>query len=182
MENRIKAIETYYNGYRFRSRLEARWAVFFDTLGVSYEYEPQGFKLPNGMCYLPDFKVKCYGKRGLCHPDTAFDLFVEVKGVLSAGDVEKITQMSNYCPMLVVGQLPPVGYCCDSNAFGAYNDVRYNYSTIDGDNFAAYPAADANGHFYLWGDDYNYINQADIRRVENAYSAARQARFENYGR
>ena len=28
----IKAIETVYNGYRFRSRLEARWAVFFDAL------------------------------------------------------------------------------------------------------------------------------------------------------
>jgi hypothetical protein len=26
-----KAIETHYKGYRFRSRLEARWAVFFDT-------------------------------------------------------------------------------------------------------------------------------------------------------
>ena len=30
----IKAIETEYNGYKFRSRLEARWAVFFDALGV----------------------------------------------------------------------------------------------------------------------------------------------------
>ena len=39
----IKPIETYYNGYRFRSRLEARWAVFFDALGVPYEYEPEGF-------------------------------------------------------------------------------------------------------------------------------------------
>ena len=34
----IKAIETYYKGYRFRSRLEARWAVFFDAACVEYEY------------------------------------------------------------------------------------------------------------------------------------------------
>ena len=60
----IKAIETVYNGYRFRSRLEARWAVFFDALGVEYEYEPEGFKLPSGKCYLPDFRVKCHGTRG----------------------------------------------------------------------------------------------------------------------
>ena len=60
----IKAIETVYNGYRFRSRLEARWAVFFDALGVEYEYEPQGFVLPSGKHYLPDFKIKCYGTRG----------------------------------------------------------------------------------------------------------------------
>lgn len=39
----IKAIETRYKGYRFRSRLEARWAVFFDTLEIKWEYEPQGF-------------------------------------------------------------------------------------------------------------------------------------------
>ena len=31
---RIKAIETSYKGYLFRSRLEARWAVFFDALGL----------------------------------------------------------------------------------------------------------------------------------------------------
>lgn len=62
----IKAIETVYNGYRFRSRLEARWAVFFDALGVKYEYEPEGFELPSGQWYLPDFRVKCYGTRGDC--------------------------------------------------------------------------------------------------------------------
>lgn len=51
----LKAIETTYKGYRFRSRLEARWAVFFDALGVPWEYEKQGYDLgPNGW-YLPDF-------------------------------------------------------------------------------------------------------------------------------
>ena len=29
----IQVIETAYKGYRFRSRLEARWAVFFDAIG-----------------------------------------------------------------------------------------------------------------------------------------------------
>lgn len=50
----IKAIETHYNGFKFRSRLEARWAVFFDAAGIRYEYEPEGFE-HNGVCYLPDF-------------------------------------------------------------------------------------------------------------------------------
>jgi hypothetical protein len=53
----IKAIETIYNGYRFRSRLEARWAVFFDALGLEYEYEPEGFDLGDGLYYLPDFHL-----------------------------------------------------------------------------------------------------------------------------
>jgi hypothetical protein len=50
----IKAIETCYKGYRFRSRLEARWAVAFDTIGHRYLYEYEGFELPSGR-YLPDF-------------------------------------------------------------------------------------------------------------------------------
>jgi hypothetical protein len=51
----LKAIETVYNGYRFRSRLEARWAVFFDALAIDYQYEPEGFDLGEAGAYLPDF-------------------------------------------------------------------------------------------------------------------------------
>ena len=51
----IKAIETRYKGFRFRSRLEARWAVFLDTLGVKWEYEKEGYSLGDGVYYLPDF-------------------------------------------------------------------------------------------------------------------------------
>lgn len=55
----IKPIETIYNGYRFRSRLEARWAVFFDTLGIhQYDYEKEGYILPDGTKYLPDFWIQ----------------------------------------------------------------------------------------------------------------------------
>nr|DAT64577.1 MAG TPA: Protein of unknown function (DUF1064) [Caudoviricetes sp.] len=52
--NKVKPIETQYHGYRFRSRLEARWAVFFDVMGIKYEYEKEGFELSSGR-YLPDF-------------------------------------------------------------------------------------------------------------------------------
>jgi hypothetical protein len=51
----IKAIETRYKGYRFRSRLEARWAVFFDKIGLEWLYEPEGFDLGEIGWYLPDF-------------------------------------------------------------------------------------------------------------------------------
>ncbi len=53
----IRAIETRYKGYRFRSRLEARWAVFFGHIGWPWGYEPEGFELPDGTRYLPDFKI-----------------------------------------------------------------------------------------------------------------------------
>lgn len=51
----IQAIETSYKGYRFRSRLEARWAVFFDAMEITWRYEPEGYHLPDGQMYLPDF-------------------------------------------------------------------------------------------------------------------------------
>lgn len=55
MTTAIKPIETRYNGYRFRSRLEARWAVFFDELEIEYIYEKEGFDLGKAGYYLPDF-------------------------------------------------------------------------------------------------------------------------------
>jgi hypothetical protein len=77
--NQIKAIETTYKGYRFRSRLEARWAVFFDTLGIPWKYENEGYQKEvdtvdgiKNFRYLPDFFLPCrWGKGGM---------FVEVKG------------------------------------------------------------------------------------------------------
>jgi hypothetical protein len=35
-------METRYRGYRFRSRSEARWAVFFDAAGVGWSYGDEG--------------------------------------------------------------------------------------------------------------------------------------------
>ena len=55
--NNLRAIETRYRGFRFRSRLEARWAVFFDAIGAAWEYEPEGFQLHDGQWYLPDFRI-----------------------------------------------------------------------------------------------------------------------------
>lgn len=52
----IRAIETSYKGYRFRSRLEARWAVFFDAVNLRWEYEAEGYDV-DGNWYLPDFVV-----------------------------------------------------------------------------------------------------------------------------
>jgi hypothetical protein len=57
----MQAIQTAYKGYRFRSRLEARWAVFLDALGATWTYETEGYDL-NGMWYLPDFFVTAWNR------------------------------------------------------------------------------------------------------------------------
>lgn len=64
----IKAIETKYAGHHFRSRLEARWAVFFDALKIPWEYEPEGFECPSGW-YLPDFLLHCKTEELRSWPD-----------------------------------------------------------------------------------------------------------------
>lgn len=46
----IAAHPTMYHGTRFRSRLEARWAAFFDLLKWRWEYEPFDLK-----GWVPDF-------------------------------------------------------------------------------------------------------------------------------
>lgn len=51
----LTPIETRYGGHRFRSRTEARWAVCLDALGLRWDYEPEGYELPGGTRYLPDF-------------------------------------------------------------------------------------------------------------------------------
>jgi len=73
MTTEIKAIETKYKGYRFRSRLEARWAVFFDALEEPWEYEKEGFDTGQGY-YLPDFWLSRLG------------IWVEIKGQWPVGD------------------------------------------------------------------------------------------------
>lgn len=50
------AIDTVYRGYRFRSRMEARFAVMFDRLNLHWEYELEGFHTAAGP-YLPDFWI-----------------------------------------------------------------------------------------------------------------------------
>lgn len=70
-----KAIPTTYNGIRFRSRLEAKWAAFFDLCDWKWEYEPEDL---NG--YIPDFVL--IGKKGL--------LYVEVKPFYTEDQWQKI--------------------------------------------------------------------------------------------
>lgn len=50
----LKPIETTWRGIRYRSRTEARWAVFLTTAEIAFEYEKEGYALPSGP-YLPDF-------------------------------------------------------------------------------------------------------------------------------
>ena len=100
----LKAIETRYMGYRFRSRLEARWAVYFEhekKAGhwASWEYEPEGFDLGDGVYYLPDFKLTY---------ENGYATWIEVKGAEPTRvDIQKlgkfVEQMGDASLYVLVG-------------------------------------------------------------------------------
>lgn len=64
----IQAIPTIYRGITFRSKLEAKWAVFFDALNWDWIYEHQYFKLSCGN-YLPDFYFPDFNTYAEVKPD-----------------------------------------------------------------------------------------------------------------
>ena len=105
-----KAIETFYDGYRFRSRLEARWAYVFKTLGISYQYESEWFQMSTGHQYCPDFKVIM---PNAVKPYTKKDYFwIEIKGSKFMGmDKAKVEAFSKeYAKetyvLVLIGNLP----------------------------------------------------------------------------
>ena len=173
----IKCIETEYKGYRFRSRLEARWAVFFDACGVKWEYEPEGFALGDGIYYLPDFLL-----HDVWAKESYFgDLWVEVKGEMTELDAVKIREFSKEAPIIVVGNIPDGNdfmdiWFCATCQYDSFDDAEYfNFNTIYGDWYPALPGILPNGHFCILGGDYD----ADYKATEKAYKIARQARFEH---
>jgi hypothetical protein len=78
---RIKALPKEYKGVWFRSHLEADHAKWFDSLGIEWAYETEGFDL-GGIWYLPDFWL----------PRTR--AFFEVKGVFESEDIDKVLALA----------------------------------------------------------------------------------------
>lgn len=108
----INAIETRYAGHRFRSRLEARWAVFFDALGVKWQYEPQGYIIKVGereVPYLPDFFlpslktwVEVKGSRDHLDPDLLEAAVDARRGLPTLDGTDRIR-------LLILGPIPEPG-------------------------------------------------------------------------
>lgn len=119
----VKAHPTMYRGVQYRSRLEARWAAFFDLAGWQHEYEP--IDLPG---WSPDFRVeflcghsgceKTEGKR-----DGSHVLLVEVKPYFhleqfkghASGHYAGCGLGKNWTPEL----------CCSAARFGANPEVTH---------------------------------------------------------
>ena len=184
-------VKTQYKGYSFRSRLEAKWAVFFDTLGVRWEYEPDGYPLRGGEVYLPDFLIR----------NTSIgSLWVEVKGIMTEKDARKIRDFAfssddlefegpDRAKIFVVGNMPygddfdelldDVSETENSDPFG----LTFNLRTVRRSFRPGMPVLLNSGQLGIWCVDWDILNGCkdgvDVERTLNAYKAARQARFEH---
>ncbi|MEO3869386.1 hypothetical protein ABGB18_11190 [Nonomuraea sp. B12E4] len=186
----IKPIETWYGGCRFRSRLEARYAVLFDHAGVRWEYEPQGFVI-NGRPYLPDFLL----------PDCG--TWVEVKGSEEDLDQTLMRDAALELPdrnttgehqprLLLLGPVPEPSDNGDWGWLGlAPEEVGPGETEVFGDwwGLGAFRAtrrlarltetSSATPDQYEEGAWLTPAHDATVRGVSDAYRAARSARFEH---
>ncbi len=182
---KIKAIETVYNGYRFRSRLKARWAVFFDSLGIQYEYEPEGFDLGDAGWYLPDFWLSTFDGGLYCAVKFAggdFSKaleFAKLKDIWICEGVPDAAIYKTAC-MLDYPDCPPeIVYSCGiPNWNQAHGENRMYWLPCE--------LAGQGGCGGVCGDDYHPvpISKELLAEYENdhvslAITAARQARFEH---
>jgi hypothetical protein len=143
----LEAKPTFYKGFTFRSRLEARWAIAMDEMKVRWEYEPEGLQIDRytKFGYLPDFYL----------PE--LDCFAEVKGSLNSQETIRLMEIVGAItapkggrpyedggrPFILLGNfqtkdfLPPCNslysykgkIVCLPNPSGfVLNDVRYGFS------------------------------------------------------
>ena len=170
----MEAIKQIYNGVKFRSKLEARWAVFFDQYGLRYEYEPTTFSLKSGL-YCPDFYLPdlyCYAEvKPLIHLAQFVKgyekfTFFESTVYLKQKEYRKIKEFEGAIVLLVGLPLER-------------NFILFNNIDLDcWDGFNCFPVKDKNGWRWWSSTKVNdYPNTCNI--VESA-ETARYYDFFNY--
>lgn len=158
MNKELIPIDTEYKGYYFRSRLEARWAVFFEKMGWNWEYEVEGFKLPSGN-YLPDFyfpDINCYAEvkhRPL--NELEYKLCTELTQAISTDD-------KSCCVILLEGKID----------FKSYRAIHRDDSVLDvvpiPRGLKYYPLYYSGGSFdkYYFEETYKWLKYARGSRFE----------------
>ena len=89
-----ESVATVYRGIRFRSRLEARWAVFLTEAGIEFEYERRIIRSVREPGYVPDFWLP--GPRQ----------YAEVKGFLYDEGFDRIMNIASVTDLVIFGRLP----------------------------------------------------------------------------
>ncbi|SRR6266404_122877 len=177
----MKAIETKYKGHRFRSRLEARWAVFFDAMDFKMEYEPEGYtqdsitylpdflmSLPNGKQFYSDVKPEEYH----FSDDPKLEFYRELVNALQ----KPFVMLTGQPQFMVYDQIAPN---LPENSFQAvfFLDYEPYLQIADSYWFTQLALNEHNGHMYFRHDERAAENSFGKKFIAAVY-AARSARFE----
>jgi hypothetical protein len=169
MADELKALPTIWNGITFRSRAEARWAVLFETAGIAWEYEKEGYDV-NGRWYLPDFYLP------------AFPMWFEVKPNV---EPEVLTHFADLCRLShkrgIIAWGPPTPKVAILQVFGTSGRLRK-------DPYALLADRRNEGEFWLSSDtEWFSIGPVDgpdhgkapliTGALERAFEAAQAERF-----
>jgi hypothetical protein len=205
MSYHAKAIETIYGGYRFRSRLEARWAVFFDAVGLPYDYEKEGFILDDCTKYLPDFwlpslnlwveikpdlEIAAYTELDCCHLETTT---IQEMRSSELFKLMRLFRDSQEWPIAcIIGQPGKhriwfFGWDLSDSSGGAYEDDDARWCVANGRVTLDVHISDTDREIYadsLYGDCLKHFTLARdhkfiLRPIKDALKEARQARFEH---
>jgi hypothetical protein len=164
---KFKAIDTSYDGYLFRSRLEARWAVLFHALGITYEYEREGYDLGPDGWYLPDFWLP-YPDRLNWDRIPGAGHWLEIKGQFpTEAELDKLqalAKLTNHTSYLAYG-LPGEHFL-----YFAHRSGRCGWMTYDMEDATLFPL------FVLCGR----LADANRSQLLDAIQQAKQARFKHF--
>lgn len=155
MENSftVRALPTKYNGITFRSRLEARWAVFFDELRLEWEYEREGYDL-GGIWYLPDFWL------------VDVNMWAEVKPVEFSPEENELARQLNlgtgFPVLCLVGA--PADKPYEAWAFYSFGDFTVEKNTYSMTNYHGYPK-DEHRFFSGSPDDMRWDDTAQAAKI-----------------
>ena len=174
MTNRFNGISmpTTYNGIPFRSRLEARWAIFFDAMSTPWEYEPENFITKQGP-YLPDFYL----------PELKSFFIVKGEELPKSEEIKcwEIAMAIDKHFIFAVGAIPPVFNDNDRNfsLWSTRGDWPYFFcrcTACGALTFQWYGLADRHCGVGSNGDD-SGITRYDTPEIQTAIRLARSARY-----
>lgn len=170
---KIKAIPTVYRNIEFRSRLEARWAAWFDEMVIPWTYEPEGFII-DGVPYLPDFYITSINR----------GVYIEIKPMGIDDEEKKIAllrvQAFEGRLLLICGD-PMLGkYSCTFGTFAGSDLGRFVFADCRKCNGLCYSGVENS----YWGDfgrhtckDHDRAPLPEGKRIMQAYKRAMSHRF-----
>ena len=169
---------TRYDGVLYRSRTEARWAMFFTLAKIPFVYEPETFELPSGN-YLPDFWMP--------EADYGRGMFIEIKpSMIEAGSREaklayELHVASKRCLGVVWGS-PKPDHCGAEHAFFFdYSDDLASNIFQFGTLVHARRERHAVASFMLGDGNYLPLGGPSEQVGTDAVEAARMARDYRFG-